>query len=70
MATHSSILAWKISWTEEPSGCNPWGSQRVAHTHTHTYENFLLPLLCIFLGLKKKKVRNIALHSIHFLEEV
>ena len=25
MATHSSILAWKISWTEEPGGCSPWG---------------------------------------------
>ena len=24
MATHSSILAWKISWTEEPGG-SPWG---------------------------------------------
>ena len=25
MATHSSILAWRISWTEEPGGCNPVG---------------------------------------------
>ena len=25
MATHSSILAWKIPWTEEPVGYNPWG---------------------------------------------
>ena len=26
MATHSSILAWRISWTEEPGGvCSPWG---------------------------------------------
>ena len=24
MATHSSILAWRIPWTEEPAGCNPW----------------------------------------------
>ena len=24
MATHSSILAWKIPWTEEPGGCSPW----------------------------------------------
>ena len=23
MATHSSILAWKIPWTEEPEGCSP-----------------------------------------------
>ena len=25
MASHSSILAWKIPWTEEPAGYNPWG---------------------------------------------
>ena len=31
MATHSSILAWKISWTEEPGGLASMGSQRVGH---------------------------------------
>ena len=31
MATHSSILAWRIPWTEEPSGLQSMGSQRVAH---------------------------------------
>ena len=25
MATHSSLLAWRIPWTEEPGGCSPWG---------------------------------------------
>ena len=25
MATHSSILAWRIPWTEEPGGLHPWG---------------------------------------------
>ena len=29
MATHSSILAWKISWTEEPGGLQSMGWQRV-----------------------------------------
>ena len=29
VATHSSILAWKISWTEEPGGLQSMGSQRV-----------------------------------------
>ena len=28
MATHSSILAWKIPWTEEPSGLQSMGSQK------------------------------------------
>ena len=31
MATHSSILAWRITWTEEPSGLRSTGSQRVGY---------------------------------------
>ena len=31
MATHSSILAWKIPWTEEPGGLQSMGLQRVGH---------------------------------------
>ena len=31
MATHSSILAWRIPWTEEPGGLSSTGSQRVGH---------------------------------------
>ena len=31
MATHSSILAWEIPWTEEPGGLQSTGSQRVRH---------------------------------------
>ena len=31
MAIHSSILAWKIPWTEEPGGPQSMGSQRVGH---------------------------------------
>ena len=31
MATHSSILAWKTLWTEEPGGLQSMGSQRVGH---------------------------------------
>ena len=43
MATHSSILAWRIPWTEEPGRLQSMGSQRVdmteqlTHTHTHTH---------------------------------
>ena len=32
MATHSSILTWKIPWTEEPGGLQSLGSQRVDTT--------------------------------------
>ena len=31
MATHSSILAWEIPWTEQPGGLRSLGSQRVGH---------------------------------------
>ena len=31
MATHSSILAWRIPWTEEPGGLRSTGSQRVGY---------------------------------------
>ena len=31
LATHSSILAWRIPWTEEPGGLQSMGSQRVGH---------------------------------------
>ena len=50
MVTHSSILAWRIPWTEEPGRLQSTGSQRVGHdratshtshthTHTHTHES-------------------------------
>ena len=53
MATPSSILAWRITWTEEPGGLQSMGLQRVGHdwvinmhactrthTHTHTHAYF------------------------------
>ena len=36
MATHSSHLAWKIPWTEEPGGVQSMGQQRVGHNGAHT----------------------------------
>ena len=41
MVTHSSILAWRILWAEEPGGLQSIGSHRVGHygvTNTHTQE--------------------------------
>ena len=45
MAIHSSTLAWKIPWTEEPVDCRPWGCEESKTTehmdggmHTHTWE--------------------------------
>ena len=50
MAIHSSVLAWKIPWTEEPGGCSPWGckgSDMTVHTpDIYTYiSHFLYPLI-------------------------
>ena len=38
MATHSSILAWRIPWTEDPAGYSPWGCREsdMNDPHTHT----------------------------------
>ena len=41
MATHSSILAWKIPWTEEPGGLQSVGSQRVRHNLVAKQHNCL-----------------------------
>ena len=44
MATHSSIPAWEIPWTEEPGGLQSLGSQRVRHnwvTNTYTHHQFM-----------------------------
>ena len=46
MATHSSILAWEIPWTEEPGGLESMGSQRVGQDWsvwicTHAHDAFI-----------------------------
>ena len=51
MATHSSILAWKIPWTEEAGRLQSMGSQRVRHDRVsmqalHLADKFKLPQLC------------------------
>ena len=51
MATHCSIPAWRIPWTEEPDGLQSMGSQRVEHWATFIYRftSFLFAFLLIFL---------------------
>ena len=43
MTTHSSILAWKTPWTEEPGGLRSTGSQRIRHDwvteHTRAFSD-------------------------------
>ena len=45
MAPHSSTLAWKIPWMEEPGGLQSMGSRRVRHNFTFTFH---------FLALEKE----------------
>ena len=70
MATHSSILAWRIPWTEEPGGLQSVGSQRVGHawatnTFTLLVLNFYIALfrswlffLFSFKAERKKQLRQ------------
>ena len=47
MATHSSILAWRIPWTEEPGGLQSWSLKELDTTEQLT----LLITLCISVSL-------------------
>ena len=60
MATHSSALAWKIPWMEEPGGLQSMGLRRVRHDRATSLS------LYIVLGIKKKK--KVALRRIDALE--
>ena len=42
MATHSSVLAWEITWTEEPDGLQTMELQSIRLTHTHVHTRFHL----------------------------
>ena len=47
MATHFSILAWGIPWTEEPGGFSPWGCKELDMTErlsTYTGKRFTFPI--------------------------
>ena len=50
MATHSSTLAWKIPWMEEPGGLQSTGSQRVWHDQATSLSSFLPSFLSSFLS--------------------
>ena len=50
MATHSSILAWRISWTEEPDELQSMGSQRVGYDLAHS-------ILRVFADVMKVRLK-------------
>ena len=60
MATHSSILAWKIPWTEQPAGLQSWGPKSrtwvsdwsLMHTHVYTYTHIFYTFMYICPHIK------------------
>ena len=63
MATHSSILAWGIPQTEEPSGLQLMGSQRVGcnwvtNTHTHPPTQYVFALSCLSVSFRLAAIKQ------------
>ena len=56
MATHSSILAWKIPWTEEPGGPQSMGSQRVGHDLATKQEHIIAAAISLGVFVKSNVV--------------
>ena len=55
MATHSSILAWRIPWTEQPGGLQSMGLQsqtQLKQLSTHTQTTREVPVMLHFIQLK------------------
>ena len=65
-ATHSSILAWRIPWTEEPRGLQSMGSESDAtehtHTHTQTEDNIRVTRVILFHSKKTLSSLKISLY--------
>ena len=61
MATHSSILAWEIPWTEEPGLPQSVGSQRIRHNLVTKQQQ-----LYVYLHLLNKKNKNFLLSNTQF----
>ena len=72
MATHFSILAWRITWTEEPGGLQSMSLQRAGHdlpsehTHSHMLLSYLLfckPIHFLFVSLLSMLLKSYAKDS-------
>ena len=66
MATHSSIVAWRIPWTEEPGKLQSMGSQRIRHdwaTNTFTLNIFVQLLFNQIKEIYKEEIYKIVTES-------
>ena len=67
MASHSSILAWRTAWTEEPGGLQSTESrvgEDLAIEHTHTHTRFIM----LAIKLKQRGLGN-QCHKINFISD-
>ena len=62
-ATHSSILAWRIPWTEELEGCSPWGRKESDTTEPACLRSEGWGLDTIGLGWEDTKELILFLHQ-------
>ena len=53
MAAHSSILAWRILWTEELGGYSPWGHKESDTTEVTEHAFITIYFIWLYLGCKK-----------------
>ena len=71
MVTHSSILAWKIPWMEEPGRLQSKGLKRVRHTTTHTQIQTAKmgksPFYCVRWVLQSFSLKRLASKYLSFL---
>ena len=51
MATHSTILAWRIPWTEKPGGNSPWGHKESDTTERFHFLFFFFYCTLVFVSL-------------------
>ena len=59
MATHSSILAWEIPWTEEPGRLQSMGSQRVRQRLNNNNKSFLIQTVSSYINAGKFEFQKI-----------
>ena len=77
MATRSSILAWRIPWTEEPGGPQSMGSQRMGHDwrantlselmrHCNLKANLGIPVMCTIIKSRNDKLLKYVILDLDF----
>ena len=67
MASHSSILAWKIPWTEEPGELRSRGSQRVRHDWAHSTHKVYNVVFDIYIYIYSELIPTIYCEQLYYI---